>query len=583
MRLQGSGGWPLTAFCKPDGQPFYAGTYFPPERRHGMPPFRQVLAAAEQAYREQREEVDATARRILDALAQRPAPGSAAPPGTERLIAGVRHLMGSADREHGGFGGAPKFPTPTNLELVLAGREVLPEAEADACQAFLHLTCRKMATRGLWDPLGGGFHRYCVDGHWGVPHFEKMLYDQGLLMRVYADTWRHTESDPDLVWPVLETAAWLRREMLGPEGGFFASQDADSEGVEGKFYAWTPEDVEAVLGAERGRTFCDAYAVSAAGNFEGKSVLWDLALGEHEALASERAALFGARAKRIPPATDRKRVTAWNAFTASGLAYAGSVFDAPELVAEARDVVRFLDEQLRDGDGRRLRVFAEGRAHIPAFLDDFAALLAARLDLLRAGGDGGDLAAALELALEIQARFFEADEGDFFLTPSDGEPLAHRPRSDHDGATPHSAGLAVLGLLRVAALTGRNDLRATADHVLRSHAPFLERAPHAFPTMLRAAHRAEAGLSGAVVVGEAGHAATEALALKARRVLGPDEAVLIVPRQGGFAGLDPSWLSGRQDVARATAYVCHGTTCSLPVTDPADLVPIARADAGPIG
>jgi uncharacterized protein YyaL (SSP411 family) len=358
--------------------------------------------------------------------------------------------------------------------------------------------------------------------------------------------------------------------MAGVEGGFAASQDADSEGHEGRYYVWTPAEVEAVLGAERGAAFCRAYAVTKEGNFEGSNVLWDLPRGPRADFAAERAALLAARSERIPPATDTKRVLGWNALAISGLAYAGSVLDEPALTEAAASCARFAEGRLRAADGRWLRVFAEGRAKVPAFLDDLAAWLAACLDLHRAAGDARLPALALEIAAEIQARFFEPAENDLFLTPADGERLAHRPRSDHDGATPHSTGLATLGLLRVAALAGRDDLRRTAERVLRTHAFVLERAPAAYPTLARAARWAERGLSGAVVVGEPADPRTRALALRARRLLAPDELVLVAaPGAPTPSGVDPSWLAGRTPVGDApAAYVCRGTVCSLPVTEP---------------
>ncbi len=576
VRLQGHGGWPLTVFCKPGGEPFYAGTYYPPEPRHGLPSFQELLRGMHRAWTEERGQVDESARRILAALDERPRGMAEEPAGTGLLVRAASQLLESADLTHGGFGGAPKFPTPTNLELLLAAEPHLPPAEARAARDFLRLSCDEMARRGLYDQLGGGFHRYCVDDHWGVPHFEKMLYDQGQLVRVYADLWRRTgAADEGLVWPVLETAGWLEREMRAEDGGWYASQDADSEGVEGKFYVWTPDEVDEVLGRERGGAFSRAYSVDRPGNFEGANVLWDRERGPREGYTAERSELLQARAERIAPGTDTKRVTAWNALTAGGLAYAGSVMNRPPLVDAAAATVDFLLSRVRDPQGRLLRVFAEGRAKLPAFLDDTAALLSACLDLFRAGAGERYLPAAVAVAEQLVERFFDPDEGDLFLAPSDGERLPHRPRSDHDGATPSSAGLAVLGLLRAAALSGREDLRRPAERVLRSHAFVLERAPTAYPTLLRAAAWAEQGLSVAVVVGDATGHDTRALAARARHVLAPEEAVIVVPEGRDVEGLDPAWTKGRdQRDGRATAYVCRGLHCSLPITEPAELVPL---------
>src|SRR5262245_38104898 len=468
--LTGHGGWPLTVFCTPDGRPFYGGTYYPPEPRHRMPAFRQGLASVAEAYRDRREAVVRSAAEITEALARRPTAGGALP-GADAAARGAGRLLQRADAEHGGFGGAPKCPTPTSLDLLLAAGDVLPERKAREALEHVVLTCREMARGGLYDHLGGGFHRYSVDARWCVPHFEKMLYDQGQLLRTYTEAWRRSGAqDEDLVWPVRETAAFLRREMSAPDGGWFASQDADSEGEEGRFYVWTPGAVGAVLGDAAGE-LCAAYSVTERGNFEhGTTVLMDRARKPRAQFAAERALLFEARRARIAPGTDRKRVTAWNALCISGLARAGSLLGDAEMVGEAAAAADFLAAKLVDASGRLLRIWNEGRAHVLGFLDDHAALLEADLDLFRAGAGERFLARAVDLADAIASRFFDTGEGDLFLTPSDGEPLAQRPRSDHDGATPHSTGLAVLGLLRTAQVTGHTDLRDVALRVLHTHA-----------------------------------------------------------------------------------------------------------------
>jgi uncharacterized protein YyaL (SSP411 family) len=568
--LTGHGGWPLTVFCAPDGRPFYGGTYYPPEPRHGMPAFRQVLAGVAQAWRDRRDEVTRSAAEITEALARRPRAGDTVP-GAETAAQGALRLLQRADTEHGGFGGAPKFPTPTSLDLLLAAGDALPERKAREALDHVVLTCREMARGGLYDHLGGGFHRYSVDARWCVPHFEKMLYDQGQLLRTYTEAWRRS-GDDDLLWPIRETAQYLRSEMKGPDGGFYASQDADSEGEEGRFYVWTPAQVAAVLGDGSGE-FCAAYSVTERGNFEhGTTVLMDRARKPRAEFARERGQLFAARSARVAPGTDRKHVTAWNALAISGLARAGSLLGDAALLADAAASADFLAERLVDANGRLLRIWNEGRAHVLAFLDDHAALLEANLDLFRAGAGERFLARALELASAVAARFYDASEGDLFLTPSDGEPLAQRPRSDHDGATPHSTGLAVLGLLRAAALAGRADLRDVALAVLRTHGAALERMPEAFPTLARAALFEARGGSFALVAGDPSDPAAQALAARARRVLGPDDAVLVAAPGAAPAHVDATWLAGRGPVeGRPAAYVCHGTTCSLPIVNPEDL------------
>jgi uncharacterized protein YyaL (SSP411 family) len=565
-------------FCTPDGRPFWGGTYFPPAPRHGLPSFREVLDSLGRAWTTQRAEVEASATQVIAQLTRRPAGVAAKPPGAQSLRDAATGLLEGADLESGGFGGAPKFPTPTSLEALLAAVDVLPEAAAQAALDHLTLSCREMARRGLFDQLGGGFHRYCVDATWTIPHFEKMLYDEGQLLRVYAETWRRTGAkDDELVWPIRETVAYLRREMAAPDGGFFASQDADSEGEEGKYYVWTPDEVRGVLGAARGDAFCDAYGVTKSGNFEhGTTQLVDVARRERARFASERAHLLEVRARRIPPATDRKRVASWNAYLISGLARAGSLLGDDAMLADAVATAEFVLTKMRDASGRPTHVYDAGRAHVTGFLEDVAALLEATLDLHRAlagsgrhGGGERFLDAAVALAEDVVARFFDASDGDLYLTPSDGERLVHRPRAEPDGATPNAAGSAALGLLRAAALTGRGEWHDVVARVLRANAFLIERAPGAFPTFARAAALAERGLSVAVVIGDPAHAATIALADRARRVLAPEDGVVVVaPGAAPPTSLDPAWIAGREAIdGRPTAYVCHGTTCSLPITD----------------
>jgi uncharacterized protein YyaL (SSP411 family) len=573
-RMLGHGGWPLTVFCKPTGEPFYGGTYFPPEPRHGMPAFRQLLAGVADAYAQRRDQVETAVEQIMRVLDPPVENGSGEAPGARSVAQAARALLGAADRVHGGFGSAPKFPTPTYLDLLLAAADALPPDEAKDAVSHVAFSCREMARGGVYDHLGGGFHRYAVDAHWGVPHFEKMLYDQGQLLRVYAETWRRTgQSDEALIWPIRETVDFLRREMSAPDGGFYASLDADSEGEEGKFYAWKPEEIVRVLGEQRAAEFNPAYGVTAAGNFDGATTVLRERTGDRRGrFAQEREALRQARNARIAPGTDRKRLTAWNGLLISGLARAGSLLDDDGMLDDAVAAADFVLEKLIDDAGRLLRTYDLGRARVAGFLDDYAAMLEACLDLQRAGADERFFAAALRFADAIATRFFDPRAADLFLAPSDGEPLVVRPRSDHDGATPHSAGLATLGLLRAGSIAGRSDLRDVADRVLRSHAARLERSPEALPSLARAALAAERGISVAIIVGNPQDEATRALAARARALLRPEDAVVVVEPGTSPVGVDPAWISGRNSVGgRPTAYVCHGTECSLPAFSPDEL------------
>ena len=569
VRLTGHGGWPLTVFCTPDGRPFYAGTYYPLEPRGPGPTFRQILNAVSESWQKRRDEVEASADQILEALAALPSGDASGSPGVAQVVEGSRQLMQGADRENGGFGGGPKFPTATNLDLLLSSLDCLPEDEASGVRAHLLHTAHEMARRGLYDHVGGGFHRYCVDGSWTIPHFEKMLYDQGLLLRFYAELHRRT-GDENLLWPMRETVAYLQREMTGPEGGFYASQDADSEGEEGRFYVWTPEQLNEALG-DAAADFMRGYGVEPRGNFEGNTThLIDQARADRTRFEAERNALRTLRSQRIPPATDTKRVTSWNGYTISGLARTATQLEDADILGEAEAAADFVLGTLRDDEGRLLRVFAEGKAHVTGFLDDYGAMVGACLDLHRAGAGDRWLQTALELAHELIERFYDSDVGDLFFTPADGQALAHRPHSDNDGATPHAAGHALVGLLRAGELAGDSEMLARARTVLSKQAFVLERAPHAFPTLLRAAALAERGLAVAVIVGPRDDPRSERLARRARRELGPEDAVILFePGTPAPEGLAASWLTERHcEGGQPTAYVCRGTSCSLPITEP---------------
>ncbi len=583
-RLTGHGGWPLTVFLTPDGRPFYGGTYYPVEPAHDLPGFKQLLVSLEHALRSRKNEVDETADQILAALAARPVGEAETPPGPHNVVRGAREIMASADAQHGGFGAGPKFPTPVNLEMLLTALDFLPAEERVSALGHCVFTCHEMARRGLYDHLGGGFHRYCVDGDWTIPHFEKMLYDQGLLLRAYTETYRRIgcpDDDDELLWPVRETVDYLRRQLvdpeLGPAGGFCASEDADSEGEEGIYYVWRPEQIEQELGDEAAEAFNAAYSVTLHGNFEHETTqLVDVARAARGDFLEQRQTLLKKRSQRVPPATDHKRVASWNAYAISGLARAGSLLGDDSMLTDAAAAADFVLREMTDADGRLLRIFNDGRASVPAFLDDYAAMLDACLDLYRAGAGDRFLASAGRFATNIARHFFDANDNDLYLTAADGQPLVHRPRSDHDGATPHATGLATLGLLRISALSGEDEWLDIATRVILTHAYMLERAPQAFPTLLRALALCDRGLSVAVIVGSAEDPAREALANRARKVLHPDDGVVVsAPGAPCPAGLADSWLAGREpEDGRATAYICRGVTCSLPITDPDALEPL---------
>ena len=572
-RLTGHGGWPLHVFCKPDGRPFYGGTYWPKESRTGQPSFRQVLTQISEAWQTRRDEIDVAAEQILEALQLRLDAEDEQGFDAETVIHTTRELMRNADGSHGGFGAAPKFPTPTQLEFLLSALDFLEPEEADALASHLEFTAQEMARRGLYDHLAGGFHRYCVDTAWTIPHFEKMLYDQGLLLRFYSELLRRGALPDDCEWPIRETAEFLRSEMTSPEGGFYASQDADAEGIEGAYQVWTPDQVERELGAEAA-DFCAAYSIHVSGNFEGETNhLVDQTRAPRSQWSAQRRRLLEARRQRPQPATDRKRICSWNAYMISGLARAASVLADDQLLEEATRAFHFIKNEMIDDSGQLFRIFDHGRASIPAFLDDHAALLEACLDLHRAGADDQTLWVALHLAQQIGDRFIDPETGEVFYTAKDSKPLVHRPRSDADGATPAASGLAALALERLAQISGLSAMARQTDGILWQEKGWLDRNPQAFPTAMRAVALRLRQISVAVIVGEPEDAMTQTLATEARRILRPEDAVIVHPVGKDIpTGIAASWLEGREPIeGQATAYVCHGTRCSLPALRPEEI------------
>ncbi len=570
VRMTGQGGWPLNAFCTPQGEPFHGGTYFPPTSMHGRPSWSEVVLAISRVWTEQPQQVEEQAQRVMQALGATPDVEGEAAIGVATLGQLCSELMERADRQHGGFGGAPKFPTPTNLEAILAASS-LHVARAGALEHLL-LSLKRMARGGIYDQLGGGFHRYSTDARWLVPHFEKMLYDNGQLLRVYAEAYRQTR-DPELLWPVEETVDWLEREMRDPAGGFFASQDADSEGEEGRFFVWAPQEIQAVLG-DAGAEFCQAYDVSTAGNFEssGKSVLSHVLAGERDRMQPQRQQLLAARQKRVAPETDRKQICAWIGYTIGGLASAGAAHGREDWVGAASRAADFALRELSDGGHELRRLHRSSGAAVPAFLDDHAALICGLLDLHRAGGANRYLEACLPLAQDLIDRFYAAEQGDLFFVAGDDTTLVTRPKSDPDGATPSALGLSTLALARLAGITGRADLREVVDAILRTHSALAASHPLHLPTLLRAAALIDFGMGLGLILGEQEDPRTRTLAARARDLLGPEDAVVLLPPGHTPSWLAPEWLEGRdmQD-GHPTAYLCRGTVCSLPAQTPDDL------------
>jgi uncharacterized protein YyaL (SSP411 family) len=609
--LTGRGGWPLTVFLTPEGLPFFGGTYFPPTDRYGMPGFATLLMRLAQFYKTRRAEVEEQAEEFRSFYAKR---GSMAAVGVRNLPiapsevdatvldSAVRNLTGAFDLTHGGFGGAPKFPHAMDLEFLLRMHlreaahpvyleRIITVGSQRAMQDLTPLTMitktlDQMAAGGIYDHLGGGFHRYATDDHWLVPHFEKMLYDNALLARIYLHAYQVTGKQR-YERICRETLDYIRREMTSPEGGFYATQDADSEGEEGKFYVWRPAEIRAVLDDAEADLFMAAYGVTAEGNFEqtGASVLHlekplaDLANERgmtpeevESRLADARMALFAARSRRIWPALDDKIVTAWNGLMLRAFAEAASAFDSQTYAEVAANSAAYLLATMRGKDGQLLRTARGGTAHLTAYLEDYASLAAGLLATYEATFDPRWFIAARDIADQMIARFADEEEGGFFDTAHDHEQLIGRPRELYDNATPSGNSTAAEVLLWLAALTGEASYRERAERFLLKLAPKMAQQPSAFGNLLCALERWLAPSQEIAIIGDPQEQETLELIATVRTHYRPNAVVACAAPDNLAANEAIALLTGRPSLEGfSTAYVCSGFACKLPVTDPGAL------------
>jgi uncharacterized protein YyaL (SSP411 family) len=550
--MTGSGGWPLNVFLTPEHVPFYAGTYFPPQPRMGVPSWRQVIEAVAHAWQEKKDDIREGGARIAERLRGGALlTASDDPMKPEALDAAVEALAAQFDAAHGGFGSAPKFPPASALEFLLSRGERDMTAQ----------TLRAMASGGMYDQIGGGFARYSVDALWLVPHFEKMLYDNALLARVYLHGWQ-AMGDELFRNVVQETLDWALREMRAPEGGFYSALDADSEGVEGKFYVWSVEEMRAVLEGEPDADEAVAwFGATDRGNFEGRNIPVR-GPGTPERLGEWRRRLYEARAQRVWPGLDDKRLAAWNALMISALAEAGAVLERPDYVEAAVGCADFLLGSVRDGEGRLLRTWKDGQGKLNAYLEDHAFLLEALITLYESTFDPRWFAEAQALADTMIERFGDEENGGFFETSSDHEQLLSRRKDLEDHPIPSGNSSAAYGLLRLAALTGEAGYEERAAGVLRLLHELAVKHPQAFGHLLQALDFHLAPVKEVALVGED----TGALA---RVVRGRFRPHLVLA--GGAADGVPL-LQDRPPVdGRPAAYVCERFACQAPVTEPEDL------------
>ena len=557
--MTGHGGWPMTVFCDPQGRPFYCGTYFPKQSRGGMPSFLDICRAIDDAWQNRRDDLLEHARELTEAIgrtASLTSSGDAALPGTDVLTAAYTNLLEQHDDEWGGFGGAPKFPQTMSLELLLRGHHHNGSATA---LAAVRTSLDAMASGGIFDHLGGGFARYSVDAVWLAPHFEKMLYDQALLARVYLHAWQVTGA-PTYLQVVEETIEYVLRDLRHIDGGFYSAEDADSEGEEGKFYVWTPDEIRSALADDSNLadTALEWYGITDEGNFEGKNILNRIAdrgdLLRPAPVEEARRRLFDARASRVRPGLDDKVLTEWNALMLSTLAEAAAATQRKDWLDAAIQTGEFLLRGLRRSDGRWLRSWQADRgAHTPAFAADHAALVDAFTRLAEATGEARWIEAASDTADALLELFWDDAEGGLFTTGHDGEQLVARPKDLLDNATPGANSLAAVALVRLSALTGNDRHRARADDIVRLLGRVAGQHPTAFGHLLGAVDLIAGGITEIAIVGDR-HDLVQQVS---RRYL--PSAVLA----WGEPYESPLW----QDRRDGYAYVCREYACRAPVND----------------
>ncbi len=567
------GGWPLTMFLTPEQEPFYSGTYFPPAPRYNLPGFPQVLLGVVEAYHKHGDDVRKNVERIKAGLARVSFHQPSQEPLTDRLLDdAVKDLELFFDPVHGGFGEGPKFPTVPPLSLLLRQSYRTKEPEH---QDKVLLQLRKMAAGGMYDHLGGGFHRYSVDGQWLVPHFEKMLYDNAQLVRIYLDGWRLTK-ESRFRQVVEETLDYLRRELTHPDGAFFAAQDADSEGEEGKYFVWEPQEILAVLGAELGEQFCRAYGVTEGGNFEGKNVLnrlgtLDLPLEEQERIESHlrpaRTKLLAAREARVKPQRDDNILTSWNALAISAFFDAHQTFGTPWYLSAAEQALTFLiDYAVRDG--RVFRTVTGGKGRIPGYLDDYAYLAAALLDAFEAMSHAWYLDQARAVADRLLEQFWDDTAGGLFFTGTDHEILIYRMKTGVDSAVPSGNAVAVQVLLRLFSLTGEQLYDDRAEQALRVFRDVMDQNAYGTAAMLCALDLHLSKPKEIVIVGGRRNPATESFIARVHQRYVPNKIVLLLDESHRGKEGDLPLAAGKVSVnGQPTAYVCQRFSCSPPVTE----------------
>jgi uncharacterized protein YyaL (SSP411 family) len=579
--LTGHGGWPMSVFLTPELKPFYGGTYWPPHQSRGMPGFDQILAAVIDAWKNRREHALTAADQLTAELQNvgGVAMGDASDLNAELIDAAVGNLRRSFDNAYGGFGQAPKFPHPMDLLLLV---RVAQRSGQQGPLDMVRLTLDRMAAGGIYDHLGGGFARYSVDARWLVPHFEKMLYDNALLSGAYLDAYLVT-GEENYARVLRETLNYIIRDMTDPAGGFYSTEDADSEGHEGLFYTWTPDEIEAVLGAEQGATFGRVYDVSDVGNFEGRNILnlpktleqcAAILSREPQGLAADladsREKLFAAREKRVRPGRDDKVIVAWNGLMIDAMARAGAALNEPEYVITAAEAAGFILSRMRRDDGRLLHTWRHGNAKLDAYLDDYASLANSLVSLYEANFHERWIEEAVQLMDIVLDKFADPQGGGFFYTAADHEQLITRTKELTDSSTPSGNALAATALLRLGKLLGRSDYLDAAESALAAALPILQRAPMAAGQSLLALDRYLGPSHELVLVGDLARDDTkDAIAAIHRRYL-PRPVFAVRDSMRGDADasrsreLDKIFAGKESKDGPPVLYVCQDFACQSP-------------------
>jgi uncharacterized protein YyaL (SSP411 family) len=599
QRATGHGGWPMSVFLTPDLQPFFGGTYFPPDERYGgqMPSFRRVLSSVIDWWQNRRDEVTQSARQVAtelqDLLRLEAQPGDLGPDLLRRVTG---HLGRAFDPREGGFGTQPKFPHPTELRLLLRVARRFGDEQA---MSMVRLTLDRMAMGGLYDQLGGGFHRYSTDARWLVPHFEKMLYDNALLALAYLEAFQAT-GEAAYREVVEETLAYVRREMTSPDGPFYSTQDADSEGEEGKFFVWSAAEVESVLGSDLAAVFNYVYDVTPEGNWESHNILHRpktyeqcsrlLKIDEPElrrTLDEAKRRLFDVRGQRVPPGRDEKVLTAWNGLMIAAFAQAAQALDEPALARMATRAADFILRTMRMPDGRLYRTWSAGSApKLNGYLEDYAYLIGALVSVYETTFEPRWVESALDLARVMVEQFWDEAEGGFWYTGRDHERLIARSKDPHDNATPSGNAMAVTALLRLAKLTGRADLRDKAERTLRLFRGLMEASPMAAAQMLIAYDFDLGPVKEFAVVGDPAADQTRQVLRMIRSGFRPHKVLALTsPADAGADAVVPL-LAGKTAAGGVTTYICENFTCAAPLVGAAAVEAALRestqASPGPL-